>query len=80
MGDGRENEEREGEDRGGEREGGRKGKDDCYSKLFRPCVGLTVRILLCSVRMYTEWTLCYEVVCLFVCLSICHTYVLCSND
>jgi len=75
--------EAEGEDRGGERggrEGGRKGEDDCYSKLFRPCVGLTVRILLCSVRKYTEWTLCYEVVCLSVCLSICHTHVLCSND
>ena len=79
MGDGRGREEREGEDRGGERgrEGGRKGKDDCYSKLFRPCVGLTVRILLCSVRKYTEWTLCYEVVRPSVCLSVTLMCCLC---
>ena len=49
-GEGRGRDEREGEDRGvekgvGRREGGRTGEDDCYSKLFRPCVGLTVRIL-----------------------------------
>ena len=61
---------RTGEGKEGEA-GGRKGKDDCYSKLFRPCVGLTVRILLCSVRKYTEWTLCCEVACLSVTLMCC---------
>ena len=73
---------RRGKGRTGEGKGkeGGKGRTTAIPNFFRPCVGLTVRILLCSVRKYTEWTLCYEVVCVSVCLSICHTHVLCSND
>jgi len=64
---------RSGKEKEGEgKEGGKgKGRTTAIPNFFRPCVGLTVRILLCSVRSTRSGPFATRLsVCLSVCLSV----------